>query len=200
MVTSSLPAEGKTTTAVNTAVSMAMTGAKVLIIDADLRHPRLHAIFGQNNDQGLSTILTKSMTEAEMLRLVTIDEATGLALLSSGAVPENPAELLGSEQMPEILTILAKHFDHVVIDSPPVATFTDGVLLSSMVDGVILVVNSGKTSRDIVRRTQKMLQDIGSRIYGVVLNKVKQSSASHYLPYYQQHYYKADRRSAGRAA
>lgn len=200
LVTSSLPAEGKTTTAVNTAVSMAMTGARVLLIDADLRHPRLHTIFERSNERGLSTLLSKQMSTDQALELIETDAVSGLGLLSSGPVPDNPAELLGSEQMPKILTALTANFDYILIDSPPIATFTDGVLLSSMVDGVLLVVHSGKSSGDVVRRSQKMLYDIGSRIFGIVLNQVTQRRSGHYLPYYHQRYYKTQRRSAGRLA
>lgn len=189
LVTSSLPAEGKTTTAVNTAASLALTGAKVLLIDADLRHPRLHNIFQRDNEWGLSTLLAHRLNESEALALVERDETSGLFLLPSGPIPANPAELLGSDQMARLLGALANNFDYVVIDSPPIATFTDGVLLSTVADGVLLVVHSGKSSQDVIRRSQKMLQDTGSKIFGVVLNKVSLDSYGRYVPYSQQYYY-----------
>ncbi|MDT4968539.1 MAG: polysaccharide biosynthesis transport protein, partial [Acidobacteriota bacterium] len=172
LVTSSMPAEGKTTTAVNTALSLAQTGATVLVIDADMRRPRVHSIFGVDNHRGLSTILSNDMSEAEMLNLVVQDSASGLNLLPSGAIPPNPAELLGSEQMRRLLSMLEMTFDHIIIDSPPVGSFTDGVLTSTLVDGVLLVVHSGKTSRSVARRTRQILQDVGAKVFGVVLNNV----------------------------
>ncbi|HEX6126339.1 MAG TPA: polysaccharide biosynthesis tyrosine autokinase, partial [Pyrinomonadaceae bacterium] len=150
LITSSLPSEGKTTTATNTAISLAQTGAKVLIIDADMRRPRLHSVFNIENGDGLSTILSTELTEAEILSVIKQDERTKLNLLTSGPIPPNPAELIGSEQMANLLKLLQGHFTHLVVDSPPVTSFTDGVLIASMVDGVILVVHSGKSSRQVV--------------------------------------------------
>src|SRR2546427_2379095 len=141
LVTSSLPGEGKTTTAVNTAISLAQTGASVCVMDADMRRPRLRTIFGMNGQlTGLSSILSSDMDEEEMLSVVWHDQATGLDILTSGPIPPNPAELLGSDQMRRLITALQSKYKHVVIDSPPITSFTDGVLISTMVDGVLLVV------------------------------------------------------------
>lgn len=191
LVTSSLPAEGKTTTAVNTAISLAQTGAKVLIIDADMRRPRLHSIFEISNAQGLSTLLSSDLTESEMLDVVQFDDAAKLHLLPSGPVPPNPAELIGSEQMSELLKVLEANFTHVVVDSPPIASFTDGVLVASLVDGVILVVHSGKSSRQVIKRSRQLLQDIGAKIFGVVLNNVNLRSQDNYY-YYQSYYHRSN--------
>lgn len=190
LVTSSLPSEGKTTTAINTAISLAQTGAKVLIIDSDMRRPRLHSVFNISNAEGLSTILSSDVRGNEILDVVQRDEMTKLYLLPSGPVPPNPAELIGSEQMANLLKLLQNNFTHVVVDSPPIASFTDGVLIASMVDGVILVVNSGKSSRQVVRRSRQLLQDIGAKIFGVVLNNVNLRSQDNY--YYYQSYYHRD--------
>lgn len=187
LVTSSLPSEGKTTTATNTAISLAQTGAKVLIIDADMRRPRLHSVFGVSNGEGLSTILSSEMSEKEILGVIQQEPSTKLNLLTSGPIPPNPAELIGSQPMAELLVTLQKNFTHVVIDSPPITSFTDGVLIASMVDGVILVVHSGKSSRQIVRRAKQLLNDVGARIFGVVLNNVDLRSQENY--YYYQSYY-----------
>lgn len=194
LVTSSLPGEGKTTTAVNTAISLAQTGASVVIIDADMRRPRLRSIFNLSDRAGLSSILASDAGESEMLATVHLDEATGLNLLTSGPIPPNPAELLGSDQMRRLLLALQSRFAHVVIDSPPVSSFTDGVLISSMVDGVLLVVHGGKSSRHIVRRSRQLLQDVGAKIFGVVLNNVNVQSHDYYYyqRYYGQRYYKSD--------
>jgi capsular exopolysaccharide synthesis family protein len=197
LVTSSLPGEGKTTTAVNTATSLAQTGASVVIIDADMRRPRLHSIFGIPDQLGLSSILSSSVTEKEILGMVARDETTGLGILTSGPIPPNPAELIGSDQMRHLMSVLQQHFDHVVVDSPPVSSFTDGVLISTMVDGVLLVVHGGKSSRHIVRRSKQLLQDVGAKIFGVVLNNIEiQSHDYYYYQRYSDKYYGAQQTGA----
>lgn len=193
LITSSLPAEGKTTTATNTAISLAQTGAKVLIIDADMRRPRLHGVFNISNAEGLSTVLSTELSKEEILDTIQYDKAANLHLLPSGPVPPNPAELIGSEQMAKVFALLQSEFNHVVIDSPPIASFTDGVLIASMVDGVILVVHSGKSSRQVVRRSRQLLQDVGAKVFGVVLNKVNlrsQDNSYYYQSYYHRSYYR----------
>jgi polysaccharide biosynthesis transport protein len=186
LVTSSLPGEGKTTTAVNTAISLAQTGASVVIIDADMRRPRLQHIFDLHEQEGLSSILSSDTTEVEMLELVRTDEATGLNVLTSGPIPPNPAELIGSDQMRRLMTVLQDRYTYVVVDSPPISSFTDGVLIATMVDGVLLVVHGGKSSRHIVRRSKQLLNDVGSKVFGVVLNNVNVQSHDYY--YYQTYY------------
>ena len=194
LITSSLPSEGKTTTAINTAISLAQTGAKVLIIDADMRRPRLHSIFNISNGEGLSTLLSSELEEQHLESAVQYDKEARLHLLPSGPVPPNPAELIGSEQMSNLLKKLQTEYTHVVVDSPPIASFTDGVLIASMVDGVILVVNAGKSSRQVVRRSRQLLMDIGAKIFGVVLNNVNLRSQDNYY-YYQSYYHRDNYRS-----
>jgi polysaccharide biosynthesis transport protein len=190
LITSSLPSEGKTTTATNTAISLAQTGAKVLIIDADMRRPRLHSIFNIDNRAGLSTLLSSKLDDSEIDDAVRQDDKSKLYLLTSGPIPPNPAELIGSEQMATLLGMLQQRFTHIVIDSPPIASFTDGVLIASMVDGVILVVHAGKSSKQVVKRSRQLLNEIGAKIFGVVLNNVNLNSQDNY--YYYQSYYHRD--------
>lgn len=194
LITSSLPGEGKTTTAVNTAVSLSQTGASVVIIDADMRRPRLRSIFGLSERAGLSSILSSDMSDAEMIALVTKDDVSGLSVLTSGPIPPNPAELLGSDQMRRLMVTLQSEFNHVVVDSPPVTSFTDGVLIASIVDGVLLVVHGGKSSRHVVKRARQLLKDVGAKIFGVVLNNVNLQSHDYYYyqRYYGSQYYKSD--------
>jgi succinoglycan biosynthesis transport protein ExoP len=186
LITSSLPGEGKTTTAVNTAISLAQTGASVVIIDADMRRPRLQSIFNLTMHVGLSSVLSSDVNEEDMLAMVEKDEASGLDVLSSGPIPPNPAELLGSDQMRRLMTTLQARYTHVIVDSPPISSFTDGVLISTMVDGVLLVVHGGKSSRHIVRRSKQLLSDVGAKVLGVVLNNVSLQSHDYY--YYQSYY------------
>ena len=191
LVTSSLPAEGKTTTAINTAVSLAQTSAEVLIVDADMRRPRLHSIFGVEHYEGLSTLLAKDFDDETISSMIKRDERTGLYLLPSGTVPPNPAELIGSPQMQRLLSMLKKRFRHIIIDSPPIATFTDGVLISCMTDGVLLVVHGGKSSSAVVRRARQQLRNVGAKVLGVVMNKVdlRHDDYYYYYNYYHQRYY-----------
>lgn len=191
LVTSSVPSEGKTTTAANTAISLAQTGARVLIVDVDMRRPRLHSIFELENRRGLSTILSSNSSEAEMLSMIHRHEASGLEVLTSGPIPPNPAELIGSDQMRRLIATLESNFTHIIIDSPPIASFTDGVLVASMVDGVLLIVHGSKTSRNLVRRSRQLLQDVGAKIFGVVLNNVdlQRHDYYYYHSYYHQSYY-----------
>lgn len=182
LVTSSQPSEGKTTTAINTAFMLAQTGAEVLIIDCDLRRPRLHAHFGAPNTKGLTNWLSGE-TDIEAL-MQTYGPDSNLKFLTSGPVPPNPAELLGSDEMRKLLGVLTERFAHVVIDSPPAISFTDASILSTMVDGVVLVVHGGRSSRAVVRRAKQQLLDVGAHIFGVVLNNVKVETQEYYYSGY----------------
>jgi polysaccharide biosynthesis transport protein len=190
LVTSSQPSEGKTTTAINTAFMLAQTGAEVLIIDCDLRRPRLHTQFEVGNSKGLTTWLSGEKNLDNLLQICT--KTPNLKILTSGPVPPNPAELLGSEEMRRLLSLLGERFAHIIIDSPPAISFTDASILSTMVDGVMLVVHGGRSSRAVVRRAKQQLLDVGAHIFGVVLNNVKLETQDYYYSGYYSNYYSTD--------
>lgn len=192
LVTSSQPSEGKTTTAVNTAVMLAQTGAEVLIIDCDLRRPRVHAHFTLPNTRGVTNYLSGEANVASLIQ--EYDKLPNLKIITSGPVPPNSAELLGSEEMRRLLMVLSENFTHIIIDSPPAISFTDASILSTMVDGVMLVVHGGRSSRAVVRRAKQQLLDVGAHIYGIVLNNVKLESSDYYYysGYYSSYYANED--------
>ncbi len=184
LVTSSQPSEGKTTTVVNIATMLAQTGADVLVLDCDLRRPRVHAHFGMPNTRGVTNYLSGDSNVSELVQ--TYDKLPNLKVIPSGPVPPNAAELLGSDEMRKLLYVLAENFTHIVIDSPPAISFTDASILSTMVDGVMLVVHGGRSSRSVVRRAKQQLQDVGAHIFGIVLNNVKMEGTDYY--YYSGYY------------
>jgi capsular exopolysaccharide synthesis family protein len=184
LVTSSQPSEGKTTTAVNIATMLAQTGADVLVLDCDLRRPRIHAHFGLPNTKGVTNYLSGETNVSELVQ--TYDKLPNLKVISSGPIPPNAAELLGSDEMRKLLYVLSENFTHIVIDSPPAISFTDASILSTMVDGVMLVVHGGRSSRAVVRRAKQQLQDVGAHLFGIVLNNVKLEGSDYY--YYSGYY------------
>lgn len=189
LVTSSQPAEGKTTTAINTAITLAQSGADVVIIDCDLRRPRLHSHFDLQNTVGLTNYLSGEKNTQNLMK--TFPELPNLKVITSGPIPPNPAELLSSTEMKNLLQYLKGNYKHVVIDSPPAISFTDAAILSTLVDGVVLVAMAGKSSIHLMRRFKHRLSNIGARVYGVVLNGLKANSVDYgYYGYgYAYNYY-----------
>jgi capsular exopolysaccharide synthesis family protein len=185
LITSSQPGEGKTTTAINTAISLAQLGASVLIIDADMRKPSAHKTFDVEHKVGLSSYLSG---QAELDGLIRALPISNLWLLPCGPVPPNPAELISSQKMRQLLEQLAERYDHILIDSPPLMNVTDPVILSTMVDGVILVVHGGKSTREVLRRARQELEAVGAKIFGVVLNNIDLRREG-YDEYYYYRYY-----------
>jgi capsular exopolysaccharide synthesis family protein len=168
-VSSPMPREGKTATLANLAVTLAQAGKQVLVVDADLRKPRLHRVFNVRNLNGLTNYLTGKM---EMAKLIKVTEVPNLLLINSGPVPPNPVELLGSEKMTSLIGLLRKTFDYVLFDTPPILAVTEALDLGSRLDGVILVVWGERTSREALKRAYEKLDMVKVRTLGVVLNNV----------------------------
>jgi capsular exopolysaccharide synthesis family protein len=190
LVTSAQMGEGKTSTATNLAMSFAQRQGPVLIIDADMRRPSVAKTLGVANEKGLSSFLTGAHSLDEVL--IQYERIPNLWILPAGPRPPDPAELLSSHMMDATLKDLLKRFTQVVIDSPPLLLVTDAVILSAMVDGVILVVASGTTARGALTRAHRILENAGSRVLGMVLNKVDMRFDTYYGSYYgsyHQSYY-----------
>jgi capsular exopolysaccharide synthesis family protein len=187
LITSSHPAEGKTTIVANTAISLAQTGAKVIVLDGDMRRPRCHKILNTNNDAGLSSYLSRDITIDEVIQTDTGIE--NLHVIAAGPVPPNPSELLSSVKLRILLAQLQDQYDHVVIDSPPVIHVTDALIISPQVDGVVLVVKSNHTPREAVARSKQALTDVNAKIFGVVLNHVDPAREGYYYNYKYAYYH-----------
>jgi capsular exopolysaccharide synthesis family protein len=196
MVTSAGPGEGKSTTAANLAVALAQAGRSVVLIDADLRRPVLHRLFGLSNSKGLTTALLDLKAPASAHLQPT--EVPGLGLMTSGPIPPNPAELLGSRRMVDVLGSLKQGSDVVILDSTPVLTVADALVLAPHVDGTLLLVEANKTRRDALVQAREALQRTEGHLFGIALNKISvQRSDYYYYAYYQQGADRAERPADG---
>jgi len=191
LIASASPGEGKTTTAINLAVTMAAQSAtKVLLIDADLRRPNIGSLFDLDETYGLSTFLSGVSNE----EIIQETPVPNMSVIPAGPVPPNPSELLGSSLMNELFDLLEEKFDFIIIDSPPLLSVSDGLMLSTDVDGTIMVIKAGKTAHEIVKRALKALNDIESRVIGSILNAVDIKKSTYYYYGYKKyyHYYSSD--------
>lgn len=184
MVTSALPGEGKSTITTNLGVVMAQADLKTIIVDADLRRPTQHNIFQIPNSKGLTDFLLDA-AEPDLNDYLKKTSVKNLYLLTSGVLPSNPSELLGSQRMGRLLVSLDEFADIVIFDTPPIVTFTDAAVLSTRVDGVVLVTLAGQTPLDVVKQASKNLQQVGANLLGGILNGV----ASKEEDYYYETYY-----------
>jgi polysaccharide biosynthesis transport protein len=188
VVTSANPGEGKTTTVANLASALAHNGAKVLAIDADLRRPTLHQHFGLQKTPGISDLLVGKASASQSIQTTRIN---GLQLLACGYQPPNPAELLGSPMMKQVLDALRAHYDWILIDSPPLLAMADTPVLASVVEGVVLVLAAEKTPKPAVERAVEQIQGVGGKVVGVVLNRVNLERNSYYYSQYYGEYYRS---------
>lgn len=188
LVTSALPGEGKTTTAINTATVLAQTGARTLLIDLDMRKPEVGRKFGLNGGQGMSIFLSGN---SDLSSQIVETPYQNLFVIPAGPLPPNPAELVGSERWRKGLGLLGEYFQYIVIDSPPVLSVADPVILSTRVDGVVLVILAGKTAREAVRKAKNALQGVGATVLGAMINNVdlENSNYSYYYRYYYRYGY-----------
>lgn len=184
LVTSGTPSEGKTVTSVNLAMTIAQTANSVLLIDSDLRRPRIHKIFGLDNSRGLSTFLAG----ASDMNIICKEVAPNLSVIPSGPIPPNPSELLSSGKMYDLIGALNEKFDIIVWDTAPLLTVTDSLVLSKILDGTIIVARAGETTYEIVGRSMKSLNDIEAHFLGVVINGLDVSKNEYYYRYYNYGY------------
>ena len=187
LLTSPGEQEGKSTTASNLSIVMAQNNKKVLLVDADMRKPRLHQVFGVNVDKGLSTYLSGQSSFEEIVCPTDIEN---LSVIPSGPHPPNPSELLASHKMEQFFAYAKAHFDYIFVDMPPTMVVTDAVILSKVVDGTIIVLESGRTSRKVVSMVGHTLRSAKSRVIGYIINKIKAQSGDyeHYYRYYSRYY------------
>jgi non-specific protein-tyrosine kinase len=182
LVTSSVPGEGKSTTATNLAVVMAQADRKTIIIDTDLRRPKIHKVFGIPNLAGLTDLL-RLPAETDITPYLQQTKTENLYVMTSGPLPPNPSELLASKRMTNLLKHLREVADVVIFDTPPIMAVTDAIILSRQVDGVALVVHANRTRREVVRQSVQNLNQVGANILGAVLNKVSDGKTGYYYYY-----------------
>lgn len=183
LVTSSEPGEGKSTTSGNIALSFAQEDKKVVIIDCDLRKPTVHKKFNISNQKGLSDAIINKETIGDTMKDYVYSYNENLDIIPAGKIPPNPSEMLSSRAMEELLNILDKEYDYVILDSPPVHAVTDAQILSTKVDGVVLVIRAGKTKKESVIAAKASLDKVNAKIIGTVLNGLEQSKEKFYYYY-----------------
>lgn len=182
LVSSSIPAEGKSTVASNLAYVIAQTDKRVLLVDADLRKPTVHRTFKLNNEQGLTTLLSNA--DLKFNQVVQHSRDLNLYFLPSGPIPPNPSEILGSGRMTLLMQELGQYFDIVIYDAPPITAVTDPQILATKVDGVVMVVRQGYTRKEEVKKAKEALDNVNANILGYVMNGKEIKDSAGYYAYY----------------
>lgn len=182
LFTSSSPGEGKSTVSANMAMLFAQDGLRVLLVDGDMRKPTVHYTFHLSNTQGLSNVLTRQETFEAVIRET--EFSPNLYVMTSGPIPPNPAELLGSQMMDQFIDSIKSRYDLVIFDAPPVLSVTDSQILANKCDGTVFVVNTGETEKDNAEKAKELLEASKSRILGAVLNNFKLGKDHYYYHYY----------------
>lgn len=191
LISSPDPNTGKSTTTANLAVTMAQTGSRVLVIDADLRRPTLHRVFHVNKSEGLTRYLINMCTWEECVKK---DVAPNVDLIASGPIPPNPSELLGSARMVNLLNLAAEQYDYIFIDTPPVNVVTDGLVLAARAAGVILLSRYNSTTYDELQEAIDSIKKVHGNLLGVIINDYKYSAAERQQSYYTQNYTREEKR------
>lgn len=183
LITSSVPGEGKSFIAANLACSFANSGSKVLLVDCDIRKGRQHRIFGFHNKKGLSNLLLDNVTKvySEYIHETVINN---LSVIFKGMTPPNPSELLNSEKNKQLISVLKDEFDVVIFDGAPITGLPDSLIMSTLVDGVIVVTACKETTITLLENTKKSLQNVNANILGVILNRASSSKNKYYGTYY----------------
>jgi receptor protein-tyrosine kinase len=183
VITSAVPGEGKTVTSTNLAVALAQAGRRVLLIDGDLRRPRVASLLGLDGAVGLTTVLVGS---TDVHSAIQVHEASGLNFLASGAKPPNPTEILQSRVTHDLIHKLRDDYDMVIIDAPPLLPVADAAVLSTIADGSIIITRHGKTTREQLREAVNRLDNVGARLFGIVINMIPRRAANDYYYYYYE--------------
>ncbi len=186
LVTSPLPQSGKTTTVANLGVTIARTGTRVLILDADLRRPTQHKVFHVENKAGLTTLLIND--RAVLNEVISETGVENLSLLTSGPLPPNPSELIVTKAFTSLMKQLKQDYDFILVDSPPLIAVTDPALLSRFVDGTILVVDFGRIPKEVAQKLKEQLDNVRANTIGVILNKIPSNGQGYYYYYYARYY------------
>lgn len=183
--TSARQKEGKSTTIANTAIAMAQSGQKVLIIDCDLRKPRMHKLFKVSNEEGVVSVVVNDRKVSDVCH--SVEGVDNLHVMTSGPIPPMPSELLGSVKFRKMLEDLRKEYDYIFMDSPPVLSVTDSTILAAEVDGTILIITHGDTPIEMAKTAKKALDKVNANILGVVLTKAELKNRGYYY-YYDYEY------------